>query len=108
MRRPLSLYTNDSPPNRQRTAHNALRHHTAGIGGRRGDELGLLCRTSGDPDGDGHGYRYRYWNTWKSRIPQCRSVAPGYAPLRPTPAYTQYSDGLSGIRSPGSGRHRGT
>ncbi|MCD9880032.1 hypothetical protein [Streptomyces guryensis] len=56
-----------------------------------GDELGLICWTTGDPDADGHGYRYwmqvstgsvngfvNDWyldtggpNTWKSRIPQC-------------------------------------
>lgn len=34
--------------------------------------------------------------------------APRHARLRPTPAYTQYSDGLAGMWSSGSGRHRGT
>ncbi|MFJ6085026.1 hypothetical protein ACIQI8_26830 [Streptomyces sp. NPDC092369] len=56
-----------------------------------GDQLGLDCWTTGDPDADGHGYRYwmhvdngigdGYVNdwyldtggpaTWKSQIPQC-------------------------------------
>jgi hypothetical protein len=56
-----------------------------------GDELGLICWTTGDPDADGHGYRYwmrvdngigdgyvNDWyldtggpNTWKSQLPQC-------------------------------------
>jgi hypothetical protein len=56
-----------------------------------GDQLGLLCWTTGDPDADGHGYRYwmrvdngigdgyvNDWyldtggpNTWKSQIQHC-------------------------------------
>ncbi|WP_326758004.1 hypothetical protein OG418_44615 [Streptomyces phaeochromogenes] len=56
-----------------------------------GDQLGLICWTTGDPDADGNGYRYwmrvdngigdGYVNdwyldtggpgTWKSQIPQC-------------------------------------
>ncbi|GHH51887.1 hypothetical protein FHS35_001181 [Streptomyces umbrinus] len=56
-----------------------------------GDQLGLICWTTGDPDADGNGYRYwmrvdngigdGYVNdwyldtggpgTWKSQLPQC-------------------------------------